>query len=172
MGPLRLPYCPLEPTAKQEFFLRRSELEVFTGGSAGGGKTLALLAAALQYCDLPGYSALLLRPALTEFYIPGGLHELAQDWLGGHASWIGGPLPQWRFPSGATLTYGYLSSTADIDRYKGGELHYIGFDELVAGQATFVVIPGRAEAADPESRCKRYGLFLDSGFARFARAPE
>ncbi len=131
MGPLRLPYCPLEPTAKQEFFLRRTELEVFTGGSAGGGKTIALLAAAVQYCDIGGYSALLLRPTLTEFFIPGGMHELAQDWLGGHASWVGGPLPQWRFPSGATLTYGYLSSSADIDRYKGGELHFIGFDELV-----------------------------------------
>jgi len=82
LGPLRLPYCPLEPTAKQEFFLRRSELEVFTGGSAGGGKTISLLAAAVQYCDIGGYSALMLRPTLTEFFIPGGLHELAQDWLG------------------------------------------------------------------------------------------
>lgn len=42
LGPLRLPrkYVPIEPHAKQEWFLRRDEFEVFFGGAAGPGKLL------------------------------------------------------------------------------------------------------------------------------------
>jgi hypothetical protein len=36
----------------------------------------------------------------------------------------------------------------------------------------FFVIPGRREAANPESRYDCQSMFLDSGFARDARAPE
>src|SRR6266478_1462881 len=50
-------------------------------GAAGGGKSVALLMAALQYADVPGYHALLLRPTLGEFQLPGGLLELSHDWL-------------------------------------------------------------------------------------------
>jgi len=35
------------------------DLEVLFGGSAGGGKSDALLMAALQYVDVPGYAAIL-----------------------------------------------------------------------------------------------------------------
>ena len=58
--------------------------EVFFGGAAGGGKTAALLMAALQYTDVPGYHALLVRPSLTELYLPGNLIDLSHEWLTGH----------------------------------------------------------------------------------------
>jgi hypothetical protein len=39
---------------------------------------------------------------------------------------------------------------------------------------SFSVIPGRAERANPESRCatRHPNVFLDSGFATCGRAPE
>ncbi len=46
-----------------------TEIEVFFGGAAGGGKTVALLMAALQYADVPGYHALLVRPSLAELQL-------------------------------------------------------------------------------------------------------
>src|SRR5207253_3255330 len=105
VGDLHLPreFCPVDPTAKQEWFLRSEELEAFFGGAAGPGKSWALLMAALQYVDVPGYDALMLRPTLTEFEKPGGLIEVSHEWLGSTDAWWHGGKRQWTFPSGATL---------------------------------------------------------------------
>jgi len=44
-------YIPHEPTEKQALFLLHDHIpEILYGGSAGGGKSDALLMAALQYC--------------------------------------------------------------------------------------------------------------------------
>src|SRR6202030_1373154 len=55
IGPMRLRTCPLTPTPRQEAFVRVLDPEVFYGGAAGGGKSVALLMAAGQYSDMPGY---------------------------------------------------------------------------------------------------------------------
>jgi len=132
IGPLRLPeaYCPWDPHAKQEWFLRHDDLEVFFGGAAGPGKSIGLLMGALQYVDFPGYDALILRRTLTEFELPGGLIDISHEWLDGSDAWWNGTKREWAFPSGATLRFGYLKTDADIRRYKGAALSFLGFDEL------------------------------------------
>jgi predicted phage terminase large subunit-like protein len=136
-GPPRLRNCPLRPSPRQEAFLLLEDFEVFFGGAAGGGKSLALLMAALQYSDVPGYSALLLRPTLSELQLAGGLIELSQEWLAGsRASWSA-ETRTWRFPGrgrtgagGASLTFGYLAASEDVGRYAGTSYSFLGFDEL------------------------------------------
>jgi predicted phage terminase large subunit-like protein len=135
--PPRLRFCRMTPTPKQEAFLMLSDYEVFYGGGAGGGKTAALLMSALQYTDVPGYHALLLRPSLAELALPGNLIELSREWLGATKAVWNGELKQWRFPSrnrsgagGATLTFGYLADDGDVARYAGSSFSYLGFDEL------------------------------------------
>ena len=49
-------YIPIWPTPKQAAFLLVAQLEALYGGAAGGGKSVGLLAAALQFVDVPGYS--------------------------------------------------------------------------------------------------------------------
>lgn len=134
LGPLRLPYryCPVEPTAKQEWFLRQDAREVFFGGAAGPGKSWGLLMAALQYVDMVGYHGLLLRPTLTEFEQPGGLIEVSHDWLGGTDAYWNGTERAWTFPSRASIRFGYLSHRGDIQRYKGPSYLFVGFDELTS----------------------------------------
>jgi predicted phage terminase large subunit-like protein len=140
-GPARLRFCPIVPTAKQEAFLLLTQLEALYGGAVAGGKSVALLMTALQFCDVPGYHALLLRPSLNEFYLPGGLIELAHEWLLASKAVWSNELKQWRFPGpgrsgagGATLGFGYLADLNDVAHYAGTSYSFLGFDELVRFQ--------------------------------------
>ena len=36
----------------------------------------------------------------------------------------------WTFPSGASLSFGYLDHTRDLDRYQGSQLQFVAFDQL------------------------------------------
>lgn len=130
LGPLRCPYAPFYPSPKQEAFLRLTCLEAFYGGAAGPGKSSGLLMAALQYVDVPGYAALLLRKSYADLSLPGALMPMAHHWLDGSAARWDGQTKTWHFPSGASLTFGYLDNTGDEYRYKGSEFQFIGFDEL------------------------------------------
>src|SRR5207253_345266 len=137
-GPARLRNCPLRPSPRQEAFLLLPAFEAFFGGAAGGGKSLALLMAALQYSDVPGSAALLLRPTLSELQLAGGLIELSHEWLAGSGASWSAETRTWRFPGpgrkagagGASLSFGYLAGSEDLARYAGTSYSYLGFDEL------------------------------------------
>lgn len=105
------------------------QIEALYGGAAGGGKSEALLMGALQYADVPGYAALLLRRSYTDLAMPGALMDRALGWLGGVGHWDQAK-HRWRLPSGAVLQFGYLERLSDRFRYQSSEFQYIGFDEL------------------------------------------
>jgi predicted phage terminase large subunit-like protein len=105
-------------------------MEAFYGGAAGGGKSDALLMAALQYEDIPHYRALILRRTFPELSMAGAIMDRAKDWL----------LPQgiaWNssehvftFPSGASLTFAHAQYEDDVRRFASTEFHFIGVDEV------------------------------------------
>ena len=124
-------YIPHTPTPKQEAFLWLNCLDAFYGGAAGGGKSDALLMAALQYVDVPGYNALLIRNTYANLSKPDGLMDRAADWLTHtDAKWEGDD-KRWRFPSGATLSFGYLDGPRDHFNYQGPAYQFVGIDEVV-----------------------------------------
>ena len=129
---------PIEETANVLFkpnpgpqtdFLAASEREVLYGGSAGGGKSYAMLADPLRYMGHPAFSGLLLRHTTEE------LRELifkSQElypkiWPG--IKWSERKM-QWTAPSGARLWMSYLDRDEDVLRYQGLAFSWIGFDEL------------------------------------------
>jgi predicted phage terminase large subunit-like protein len=127
-------WIPVTPTPKQAVFLTLPVPEALYGGSAGGGKSVALLAAALQFVDVPNYRAILLRRSYSDLNLPEALIPLSHAWLEGTGADWNGRLNEWTFPTGATLTFGYLDTDADKYRYQGSAFQFIGFDELTQFQ--------------------------------------
>ena len=124
------PYIAHIPHPKQQVFLSLNVREAMYGGAAGGGKSDAVLMAALQYVDVPGYSALILRRTWPDLNAPGAILDRARTWLANTDAQQkdGGRL--WVFPSGAKLTFGYLQHDKDKYKFQSAEYQYIGFDEL------------------------------------------
>ena len=126
---LENPYIPHDPTPKQAAFLLYDGIEALYGGAAGPGKSEALLMAALQYIEVPGYSALLLRRTYTDLVLPDALMDRAERWLRGRLEWDD-RAKTWRLPGGGSLTFGYLENEKDKYRYQSSAFQFIGFDEL------------------------------------------
>lgn len=123
-------WVPHLPSIRQQQFLNLPDLEALYGGAAGGGKSDALLMAALQFVDVPGYAAVLFRRTYSDLALPGAIMNRAETWLRDtSAKWEAGT-KTWHFPSGATLSFAYLQSEAQKYRYKSAEFQFIGFDEL------------------------------------------
>lgn len=131
-------YCPHEPTTKQQAFLEYDGLEALYGGAAGGGKSDALLMAALQYVHVPGYAALLLRKSYPDLALPGAIMDRAKTWLTGTRARWDGINKRWSFPikkgeqddGVASLSFGYLKDEDDHLRYQGSEFQFVAFDEV------------------------------------------
>lgn len=118
-----------EPQPKQKEFMRRKEFECLYGGSAGGGKSDALVVEALRQVHIPHYKGLILRktyPQLTELIdkslliypraIPGAKYNSTTH--------------TWTFPSGAKIIFGSMNHRQDRINYQGKAYDFIGFDEL------------------------------------------
>lgn len=113
----------------QTEFLASTEQEVLYGGSAGGGKSYAMIADPVRYLNNPNAQMLLVRRSTEELRelisvskqlypraIP-GIKFMERD-------------KTWVAPSGATLWMSYLDRDDDVMRYQGQAFNWIGFDEL------------------------------------------
>lgn len=125
------PFCPEEPSITQKVFLRTNAIEALFGGAAGGGKSSALLMSALQYVDVPNYSAILFRRTFADLSLPGALMDRFKSWitLYDDVHWNNNSFVA-TFPSGARISFGYLNNQNDYLRYKGSEFQFIGMDEV------------------------------------------
>lgn len=124
----------------QAAFFAASEQEVLYGGAAGGGKSYALIVDPLRYAIVDptdplaeirakNFKGIILRRTLDE------LRDLIKETKGLYPQ--ADPKAtyrendkEWRFSSGATLTFSYLDREDDVERYRGLSFTWVGFDEL------------------------------------------
>jgi phage terminase large subunit-like protein len=168
---------PIQPQAgpQTQFFQTKSDIILY-GGAAGGGKSWALLANALLYCNNPRFSATIFRRTLAEIKATGGLIDQAKSLYGPYgARFTQNPL-RFTFPSGAVVEFRHLDGESSRMAIQGAEICYVGIDE--AGQtseADFWYTVGRNRSTcgvaphirmscnpDPDSfLCKLVGWWID-----------
>lgn len=131
-------------TAKQATFLCYEGREALFGGAAGGGKSVALLMAALQWVDQPGYGALILRRTYKQLAKSDSILSKAKEWL----------LPlrslglkynsndyKFTFPSGSTLEFGHMDTEDAKYNYQGGTWQFVGPDETTQFTGEMISYP-------------------------------
>src|SRR3990167_6573801 len=137
--PKRTKYMLSTLTEKQEAFICLDDcLEVLLGGAAGPGKSIGLFQAALQYVDVPGYAALLVRRSAPELYASGGLIEISKKYLAGTDAQWNGSTKRWTFPTGkqpSILEFQHYEAGIKGQQKKyGGTYQFIGVDEVTEFQ--------------------------------------
>ena len=113
----------------QEAFLAAGEKDVLYGGSAGGGKSYAMIVDPLRFAHRAAHRALILRRSMPE------LRELIDKSRELYPKAFPGCKYReveklWNFPSGAKVEFGFLERDADVYRYQGQAYSWIGFDEI------------------------------------------
>ena len=85
--------------------------------------------AALQYVDVPGYAALILRSTYVDLAMPGAIMDRSKDWLMTSDARWSEQEKTWNFPSGAKLVFGHMDGPNDHFKYQSAEFQFIGIDE-------------------------------------------
>lgn len=114
---------------KQELFLRSNADITIFGGSAGGGKTAALLFEPLYHKHVQGFEAVIFRRTIADITRSGGLWDES-----GKIYPLAGGVPNasrhsWTF-SGGKVTFGGLQYETDLESWRGAQICMLGFDQL------------------------------------------
>jgi hypothetical protein len=114
----------------QETFLSTSADIAIAGGSAGSGKTWSLLLEPVRHVTNPGFGGVIFRRESPQITNPGGLWDESQPLYA-----CLGAVPmrsslEWRFPSGAKMTFAHMEYDKDRLAWDGSQVPYIGFDQL------------------------------------------
>ncbi len=89
-----------------------------------------------MYADVPGYSAMIFRRTFSDLSQPDALIPRSHEWLGATPAKWSEQKHRWTFPSGATLSFGYMQHENDKYNYQGSAAQFYGWDELTQFEET------------------------------------
>jgi hypothetical protein len=121
----------LRPQAgPQELWLKSSADIAVYGGSAGGGKTWALLMEPLRHIKNPHFGAVIFRRTSPQITNEGGLWDEASKIYPqiGAVPRVGDL--EWHFPRGSKLAFRHLQHESNKFDWQGSQIPLLGFDEL------------------------------------------
>ena len=119
-----------QPGPQTQFLVCDADV-VFYGGSAGGGKTYALLLEPLYHVHNSKYGAVIFRRTTKQITSEGGLWDTSIDLY----SSIGGvpkqsPSLMHEFPSGMKVSFAHMEYEKNRLDWQGSQIPFIGFDEV------------------------------------------
>jgi len=103
---------------------------VFFGGSAGGGKSYALLLEPLYDIYNPEFVAVIFRRTTKQIRSEGGLWDTAEPIYRGIQGLPNQNDLLFKFPSGAKITFAHMEYEKNRHDWQGSQIPLIGFDEL------------------------------------------
>lgn len=118
-----------QPGPQAAFLASSADIAIY-GGAAGGGKSWALLAEPLRHVGNPAFGGVIFRRTTVQVRNEGGLWDESMQLyprLGGRPKLA---TLDWRFPSGASLSFAHLEHESTVLNYQGAQIAYLGFDEL------------------------------------------
>lgn len=119
-----------QPGAQIRFLKSRADIAIY-GGSAGSGKTAALLLEAARHIGVSGYNCVIFRKEFKQIVSNGGIRDAAMKvYPDVGAVYRSQPTPQFIFPSGAKISFAHLNTEVETLAWQGSEVCLLAFDEL------------------------------------------
>lgn len=115
---------------KQSEFVHCEADVAFYGGSAGAGKSFALILMPLMFLDDKNFNAAIFRRTYPEVFNPGGIWDEAEKLYPICGAKSNKSDNTWRFKSGMQVTFAHMQHEKDKYNYQGAQIAFIGFDEL------------------------------------------
>lgn len=122
------------PGPQTEFLSTKAQITIY-GGSAGGGKSFALLVDPLRHINRPDFRAIVFRRQAVEINKANGLADASKKIY----PLVGGvyysSVKKWVFPSGAAIHFMGLDDEKDVEALRGVEIDRCYMDELTTFDA-------------------------------------
>lgn len=124
-----------QPGPQTDFLSSAADIAIY-GGSAGGGKSWALLLEDLRHIGNPGFGSVTFRRSTVQIRNEGGLWDESAKLYP-----LAGGDPKehnltWKWPSGATSSFAHLEHDKTRFNWQGSQIPLIKFDELTHFTAT------------------------------------
>jgi predicted phage terminase large subunit-like protein len=114
---------------QMQFLSSSADIAIY-GGSAGGGKTWALLMEPLRHIHNPEFGAVFFRRSTVQIRNEGGLWDESLKLYSTLGASPRENVLDWKFPAGSAVTMAHLEHDKTVNNYQGSQIPLILFDEL------------------------------------------
>lgn len=128
-GPVAPKVIGPQPGPQMTFLSSPADIAIY-GGSAGGGKTWALLMEPLRHVAVQGFGAVFFRRSTVQVRNEGGLWDESEKLYPLIGASPKEHVLEWKFPSGSSVSFAHLEHDKTVLNWQGSQIPLICFDEL------------------------------------------